>query len=45
MTRPIGIIIKKLTSKTVQEFVNFATRRTGKQVLNKYRFIPSIDKK
>ncbi|MGJ5676316.1 MAG: substrate-binding domain-containing protein [Nostochopsis sp.] len=44
MVRPIGIIIKKSSTKHVQKFVNFALSKAGKEELAKYSFVASIDK-
>ncbi|BAZ66174.1 MAG: substrate-binding domain-containing protein [Pelatocladus maniniholoensis HA4357-MV3] len=44
MLRQIGITIKKLPAKPVQEFVNFATSKVGKEELAKYSFVASTEK-
>ena len=45
MVRPIGIIIKKSPAKSVQEFVNFAMSKAGKEELAKNSFVVSTQKK
>ncbi|MFB2770885.1 substrate-binding domain-containing protein [Pelatocladus sp. BLCC-F211] len=45
MVRPIGITIKKSPTKPVQEFVNFAISKAGKEELAKYSFVASTEKK
>ncbi|WP_315785497.1 substrate-binding domain-containing protein [Fischerella sp. JS2] len=39
MVTPIGIFIKKSPANSVQEFVNYATNKTGKEELAKHSFV------
>ncbi|MCP6762936.1 MAG: substrate-binding domain-containing protein [Fischerella sp. CENA71] len=43
MVRPIGIMFKKSPAKPVQEFVNFAMSKAGKEELVKYNFVVSTE--
>ncbi|TFI51052.1 phosphate ABC transporter substrate-binding protein [Mastigocladus laminosus UU774] len=45
MVRSIGITIKKSPAKPVQEFVNFAMSKAGKEELAKYNFVAYTEEK